>query len=734
MFCRFIAAAVILFSATLPASAITLKNVDPTLAVAAERMKVKDFQGAHDAALKSSEKGARAFLLGMSSIKLELWEEAASQLATAAESYPLLADYALYNQGLALSKLGRADQALLPLYKLVKEYPDSRLLRPALSLYGDTMAAAGHPKEALDVYMLFIERYPSGSDSISALFGSALCREKLGDPKSAATTLRAVWLNYPASPLAEKAAAELQRLAAAGTPVDPYTSAELFKRGNTLGDVGRYKQAADAYAAISLAGESEEFAQKVRLKMGQAQLKARRYHDAQATLKEVVQKGAGSSAAQEASYNLGKVLDKMGKPDEAFDLYLKLAENKRSAVADDALREAAYVRRFQRKWAEAAQLFRRYLTEHPEQKTSSVLWDTAWSSYQSRDYQAAATTLRKLAERDEMREKALYWLGKSLIATGDANGAEAAFAALAAEYPFGYYTLLCNRWCEQSAFPSPPKSLTEALPMPAGYEREKALIAFGLYDEAVRELKARKAKNTFGIARLYLEMGNYNGAYHTMASEKLKRNGTDSTSVWGLNYPLAYRDDVAKNAVANALPESLVYAIMRSESNYLPSALSPVGAVGLMQIMPATAETISKGDGSRLTRPELNIKLGTKHLRDLLVQHDNNLTLVIAAYNAGSGNVRKWQKALGNLPKDEFVESIPFGETREYVKKVVTAMELYQRLYRLPESKLKGHEVIRKAEPNQESTPAPQAPQAPQESPQAPQESPQSQQSPQKQG
>jgi soluble lytic murein transglycosylase len=67
--------------------------------------------------------------------------------------------------------------------------------------------------------------------------------------------------------------------------------------------------------------------------------------------------------------------------------------------------------------------------------------------------------------------------------------------------------------------------------------------------------------------------------------------------------------------------------------------------------------------------------------------YDQNLTLVIAAYNAGSGNVKRWQKGLGSLPKDEFIESIPFKETREYVKKVVTAMELYQRLYRAPAEK-----------------------------------------------
>ena len=689
MLYRLIAAALFVLGATLPASAMNpTKPADEALATAAGRMSVKDFRGARDAALKSNDKGPRAFLVGISSLRLELWQDAASQLAVAADAYPILADYALYNQGLALSKLGRFDEALPPLYKLLKQYPDSRLARAALILYGDTLAAGVHHKEALETYASFIERYPLGSDSISALFGSALCRDKLGDPAAAAAVLRLIWLNYPTSPFAEKSARELQRLSALGTKVEPYTSAELFKRGGTLYDLGRYRQAAELYAALPLANESDDFAAKLKLKTGQALFKAKQYQDAQTTLRGVIQKGAGGNSANEASFWLARALDKSGKPAEAYEMYLRLAEAPQAgSVADDALLEAAYMRRYERRWAEAVPLFRKYLAGRPDaQKTGAVMWEAAWASYQSRDYPGAAACFRKLAQRDEMREKALYWLGKTLLATGDTKGAELSFAALAAEYPFGYYALICNRWCDISEFPLPPRTLTDAIPVPTGFEREKALISLGLFDEASRELSAKRNKNPMGIARLYLEMGNYNGAFHTAAREKPTRG--DSTPVWGLNYPLAFKDDVARSAAASAVPESLLYAIMRTESNYLPSALSPVGAVGLMQIMPATAESISKGDSARLTTPELNIRLGARHLKDLLAMYDRNIPLAAAAYNAGAGNVKRWQKGLGTLPQDEFIESIPFRETREYVKKVVSAMELYQRLYRLPAPKM----------------------------------------------
>ena len=690
MFCRTTASAILLISLAIPASALSLPAAaDPSLASAAARMKVKDFAGAREAALKGSGNGARAFLLGMSCLRLELWEEAASQLGAAAESYPLLADYALFHQGTALAKRGRADQALPPLYKLLTQYPESRLARPAVLLYADTLAAGGYFKQALESYSSFLERYPSGSDSLAALTGSALCREKLGEPATAAAIYRGIWLSHPTSALADKAQAELGRISAAGTKVEPYTSAEMYKRGGTLYDLGRYAQAAKTYSELPLAGETPEYVAKVRLRAGQALFKARRYQDAEEMLRGVGQ-GAGTVPANEANFWLAKALDKNGKTDQAYELFLRLAQAPQGgSVAEEALQEAAYLKRYQKNWGEALKLFQRYLASHPDpQKAGGALWEAAWTSYQSRDYPGAANYLKKLVLNAELREKALYWLGKSLTNAGDPKGAQLAFASLADEFPFGYYALICDRWCELGAFPTPPRSLGNALPMPAGFEREKALISLGLYDEASRELSAtRKVKNPLGIARLFLEMENFNGALHAVAKDNAKLTGKDSATVWGVSYPLAYRDEVVKNAAATAVPESLIYAIMRAESNYFPGALSPVGAVGLMQIMPATAEAMSKGSSARLPLPELNINLGARYLRDQLKTYDRNVPLTAAAYNAGPGNVKRWQKSLASLPQDEFIESIPFKETREYVKKVVSTMELYQRLYRLQPAK-----------------------------------------------
>jgi soluble lytic murein transglycosylase len=123
---------------------------------------------------------------------------------------------------------------------------------------------------------------------------------------------------------------------------------------------------------------------------------------------------------------------------------------------------------------------------------------------------------------------------------------------------------------------------------------------------------------------------------------------------------------------------------MRAESTFNPSATSPVGARGLMQLMPETAGKMVKGknfDPERLYDPDLNIRLGTRHLKDLIEQYKGNLVAVIASYNAGGHNVNRWLKTYEGLAIDEFIESIPFSETRDYVKKVLATAALYRKLY-----------------------------------------------------
>jgi soluble lytic murein transglycosylase len=153
-----------------------------------------------------------------------------------------------------------------------------------------------------------------------------------------------------------------------------------------------------------------------------------------------------------------------------------------------------------------------------------------------------------------------------------------------------------------------------------------------------------------------------------------------------LRYPIIYTTDIKRQAAALNVDPAFIYAIIRQESMFNPKAVSWVGAQGLMQLMPNTAKMLIEQDKStlhlknKLTNPSLNIRLGSLYLKNLLNKNDNNPALVAAAYNAGPGRVRQWLNTTDVSDIDMWIDSIPYTETRNYVKRVMTYMVIYQHL------------------------------------------------------
>ena len=689
----------LLFAMATPAVAAELYPLPSReVATAAAYFKQKKYQDAWETASKASQGGIQAFILGISAARMEHWGEAASRLATAADSFPLLADYALYEEARSLCRLARFNDAVKPLQKLIRDFPDSSLQRPAQLLYADTLFDLKDFAAAYAAYQKFIEKFPSGSDALSATHKSALCLEQRGDAAGAVAALKTMWLKYPASVYAAKAEDDLSRLAAQGVKVNPYTPEELLRRATTLYDLKQYEEAAKALQSVPLAAQPAGAADRFLVKAAQALFKSRHYKDAEASLSLLLNKTTSRDVADETRYWLAKTLDRTGRGDEACALLIELAKSAASPeLADRALFEAAFIRKGEKKGAEAVALLKRILSDHPDSSfKQSATWQIAWESFQAGDMKTAAEYLKPLAESDAFREKALYWYAHALSATGDTAGAQRAVASLLAEFPFGFYAQSYRKKVKLEAddITFPAGSVCEILPIPNGFDRVKALISLGLYDEARKELSlasrksAGKTSSLQGLARLYLEMEDYNGAYKLLRNERPQRFDKNTIYQWGISYPLVYRDQVTKLAAQHNVPENLVYAVIRAESSFLPTALSPAGAVGLMQLMPSTASIIANGGKAKLatnglTNPSTNIRIGIQHLRDLLTLYSGNVVLAVAAYNAGSGNVNRWRKAFGELRNDEFVESIPYPETREYVKKVLVSSEIYNRLYKL---------------------------------------------------
>ena len=151
-------------------------------------------------------------------------------------------------------------------------------------------------------------------------------------------------------------------------------------------------------------------------------------------------------------------------------------------------------------------------------------------------------------------------------------------------------------------------------------------------------------------------------------------------------YPIEYSEYVEKYAKENNIDKYMIYAIIKAESNFEPTAVSHKEAKGLMQLMYPTAEDVAKKvnvdlNEENVLTPEININLGTKYI-SMLMQKYENINLALAAYNAGSGNVDNWIQD-GTLKDDgSNIENIPYTETNNYVRKILRDYEIYQKLYK----------------------------------------------------
>ncbi|GAB5991885.1 transglycosylase SLT domain-containing protein [Aeromonas enteropelogenes] len=157
-----------------------------------------------------------------------------------------------------------------------------------------------------------------------------------------------------------------------------------------------------------------------------------------------------------------------------------------------------------------------------------------------------------------------------------------------------------------------------------------------------------------------------------------------------LRFPKPYKQTFSQVARERAVNMSLLYAISRQESALYPRAQSPVGARGLMQLMPATAKDTASKIGvpyrseQQLFDPAINIRLGSAYLKRLLDVYDGNRILAAAAYNAGPGRVKRWREQSADKPMDVWVESIPYRETRNYVQNVLSFDLIYQHKFQQP--------------------------------------------------
>ncbi len=319
------------------------------------------------------------------------------------------------------------------------------------------------------------------------------------------------------------------------------------------------------------------------------------------------------------------------------------------------------------------------------------------------DWSNVIVLINLLPQASQESARWQYWKARVLAqseAAADRESAREIFEVLSQErtfYGFLSADILQSNYSYRDE--SNPVTLDQILSLEAspGIRRALELFALGERSRARREWYFSTAdfnvREREVAARVALRWGWYKASIQTMIDAKAW-NHLD------FRFPLAYQDVFLAHARRTNIPVPWSMAIARQESAFMPDARSSAGAMGLMQLMPTTAQMVARRLGvsyrnnSSLTEPDLNIKLGTNYLGLMLRRFDNNRILASAAYNAGPGRVEQWlgERDPGSMPFDVWIELIPFTETRGYVQNVLMFSSIYARRLQENQPLLYDHE------------------------------------------
>jgi soluble lytic murein transglycosylase len=689
------------------AGEVTPSLFETTLQAAAQSVETGDVTTARESLLTLDAPDVPPFvrtqadlLLGILLLRELRFDEAAVRLE-AAVSHPLLADYALYHLAQAQRQAGRPDQAAETLGKLVTSHPQSLFLeRASREMPRDFLDASQlvQAEESARKYLSAVSAN-SGRSAVRLTLGEILLRA--GRTEEAEEVFRRLWVDVPSTPESQRAK-ELLSTIPTGRP---FTAEEQFQRATTLYHAGRHALAIPELTPFALVGPPRET--QVRLMLGISAFNVRQYARAIQWLEPL--KDAPTPDRVEALFWLGRSAGRAADT-ARFTEYLTLVAD--TAPPSRRSEEALYL--LAQSAADDADLdkSRAYLTrllrDYPKGTWTDVaLWLQGWLAYKQHQMKAAATSWERLAADEpasRWRIPALYWRGRALEAGKKPSEAIQAYRTLLdATADQHYYRLRATERLavlakDKAAPRQGPQPLSRGVSNGLHAQKARALRVLGLTDEAAEEWSEQVRAHPderVGLAEAcsaFLDLRRYEKAVwvgtRMLRPLFVQAGGKPPIpGYWQCTYPLGHLDLVQRYATERGLDPYLVLALIREESGFAPRAISRTGARGLMQLMPQTADLTAREHKlppvapAALETPEVNIPLGVNHLADLLQELNGNVSLSLAAYNAGKQPVQRWLQRFGFTDELEFIEDIPFTETRNYVKRVVGSYERYKSLY-----------------------------------------------------
>jgi soluble lytic murein transglycosylase len=689
------------------------------------------------------ERLAATYLLALARASQSNWADAGKLFEQLYDSYPKLAPYHAYNA--ARCRLRRSDYAgaLEWAGKVAKgSVPDAEadLIRidalRSLLRWDEALAA-------IEAHLTAFPNGPRRAE-VFYKKAEALEKTHPGKPpvEEAIALYRRVWAEAPLEAWSDRAGDRLEQIAAAypapeAGVVRTHTAGELVTRGMVYFDHNRNQESESTFAAaLGAPGLNADLECKARFHRAQSVWKERQRPRAAPLFDQadpICAKAGNRDLHAKALYQGARCYASAGNRDAATLRYQRIeTEHADHTYADDARIRMAELASDNGDDAGAAKILAEVPTRYPNgDLLNEALWRLAFGAWRAGRLDEALHWLdenARLVPHEEIwyaEGRVPYWKGRVLEKQGHDPEARASYEAAVREYPLSVYALLALARLKSSdahaedalvaslrkglhdvpAWSFSPRALygdpgflraVELARMGQGGDARRELAKLGLATSAEKHASAATAaaarsegEDVIWITATLLDRGGVWSASHSLPRYGLKSYRLDypqgiGVAKWRLAYPRAFPALVTKNTHDNQLPEALEWAIMREESAFSPKTESFANAIGLTQMLVKTAKRFA--EGTTVTRdvlldPAKNVELGARFLGFLYKHFEGTAPLTIAGYNAGEAAVDHWLADRGDLDMDEFMETIPYDETRNYTKRVLASYFAYSWLY-----------------------------------------------------
>jgi soluble lytic murein transglycosylase len=531
-----------------------------------------------------------------------------------------------------------------------------------------------------------------------ALFQLGRVHEQRGDVTAAVAAYERVDRDHPTKPEGRDAAARLKALRPrSGQPTREEQIGHDLRKALVLFEAGEHRSAIRLFQSLQALKPDADTADLIRVRLGRAYLAIGQSRQARTVLSQV---SPGSAVESEAAYHLARLAAQRGPAP-----YESVATRFPGTIwGEEALLDLAFHYQRDGKDQAAAPYYRRILEGYPKGKyADAAAFRVAFAEWREQRYDLAAEMFEKAAaERlsTSWRPAYLYWAGRARRELGEEDRARQHFEDVYVRYKNAYHGIRAREALGHVAsgasttHPAPPAGIPD-VPEPHR-TRVRQLLLLNRLSEAMEELSAAPIGPQVQATRAWIfnkqgqlrpGMTAMRRAYPEYATES---GDALPDAVWRILYPIRYEEQLRASAAEAGVDAALVAAVTAQESTFDPRALSGAGARGLMQLMVPTGRALARQVGIKRFRPDMlydadtGFRLGTRYLSQVIARSGGRVERALAAYNAGPSRVGIWNANRPGMTSEEFVDSIPYSETRTYVMIILASREQYRRIYGLP--------------------------------------------------